>query len=815
MTSSSNSNRVVRAVTFPSNHVTPLLIKLSQLNISTSRMAAVIAAVILLLLLGCNSVRHVPDGSFLLDKVSITVLDSTGNVNIDREQYLNYLRQQPNHKLLWKMKFQLGIYNLSGKDSTRWYNKLARNLGEAPVIYDSVLTLQSRTQLQRAMINEGYLHASVEIDTVGRPEKKKMSVEYIITPGPLYTISSVSYNIPNDTLHNLVIADTAALPVKPGVALNRDMLETQREYITRRLRNKGFYGFQKNYITYTADTTYGSSQVDLTMNIEAPRQALLQGALSPDVPFFVRRIFVVTDYNPAVMTSPEAYATYASDSVEYKGITIYYTDKQYLRPGVIAENCFISQDKPWTASSVDRTYEAFSRLGILNFVSIQSIPVVTLDNTEWLDVYVLLTPGKSQSVALELEGTNSEGDLGVAASVTYSHRNLGHGSETFTTKFRGAYESLSGNLDGFINNRYMEYSLDMGISFPKFKFPFLSENFKRKIRATTDLNLTLNYQERPEYTRVVANAGWAYRWTETRGMTRHVVTPIDLDYVYLPKSTINFIDDIAPNNPLLRYSYENHFIMRLGYSFFHTNKQRETVLSRYRPQTSIYSVRAKGEVAGNFLFLLSRICSGRLNFHEDPYKVFGIHYAQYVKLEGDYAYTHFFDQRNSLAFHAGLGIIVPYGNSAVAPFEKRFYGGGANGVRGWDVRTLGPGAYTATNSVANFMNQCGDIRMDMSVEYRAKLFWVIELGAFIDAGNIWTIHNYENQPGGMFHFNTFYKQIAAAYGIGVRLNFTYFLLRLDLGMKAHNPAFGQEQWPIIHPRWHRDSSIHFSVGYPF
>ncbi len=176
---------------------------------------------------------------------------------------------------------------------------------------------------------------------------------------------------------------------------------------------------------------------------------------------------------------------------------------------------------------------------------------------------------------------------------------------------------------------------------------------------------------------------------------------------------------------------------------------------------------------------------------------------------------HTFDERNSLAFHAGLGVGYPYGNSSILPFEKRFYGGGANGVRGWDVRTLGPGRYPGTNSVSDFINQCGDIRLDFSAEYRAKLFWILELGVFIDAGNIWTIHNYPNQPGGMFHFNSFYKELAAAYGLGLRFDFTYFLLRFDLGMKAHNPALGAEEWPLIHPRWGRDSSFHFSIGYPF
>ena len=165
--------------------------------------------------------------------------------------------------------------------------------------------------------------------------------------------------------------------------------------------------------------------------------------------------------------------------------------------------------------------------------------------------------------------------------------------------------------------------------------------------------------------------------------------------------------------------------------------------------------------------------------------------------------------------HVGAGIAYPYGNSSMVPFEKRFYAGGANGVRGWGVRTLGPGAYDAKNSVTDFINQCGDIRLDLSIEYRAKLFWVLEGALFVDAGNIWTIKDYPNQPGGQFKFDKFYKQIAAAYGLGLRMDFTYFLLRLDLGFKAYNPAMNQERWPIIHPRWGRDANFHFAVGYPF
>ncbi len=213
------------------------------------------------------------------------------------------------------------------------------------------------------------------------------------------------------------------------------------------------------------------------------------------------------------------------------------------------------------------------------------------------------------------------------------------------------------------------------------------------------------------------------------------------------------------------------------------------------------------------LYAFSSLTNQKRN--DGAYKIFGTQYAQYAKTEIDYTFTRNFNSRNSLAFRVGFGIGVPYGNSKMIPFEKRFYAGGANGVRGWGVRTLGPGSYDAKNSVTDFINQCGDIRFDLNMEYRAKLFWVFEGALFVDAGNIWTIRTYENQPGGVFKFDKFYKQIALAYGAGLRMDFTYFLLRFDLGMKAHNPAMNQEPWPLIHPRWGRDATFHFAVGYPF
>ena len=771
---------------------------------------------ILLLLLisaGCSSTRLLPEGSLLLDDVALKINDSTKT--LDETEMMTFVRHQENNRMLWSAKLRLGIFNLSGRDSTKWWNRWVRKLGEPPVIYSEANTLSDAEQLRKAMVNAGFLKATVDIDTIPNYKKKKMKVAYTLNPGEPYIIRNIDYHFPNDTLRRLVMRDSIRMVVRPGDFLNRSALETERDLITSRLKNRGYYAFGKEFITFNADTTEGSCDVDLTLELNPPypfenRTSLLDTHRE----YIVRNVNFIMDYDPGVT---EDIANYRSvDTVNYKGIRIFYGDKRYLRPGVLAENCFLTPGNLYRQRDVDKTYSALSRLQILKFINVRFIPVGNPGKSDvaFVDAYVLLTRGKSQTFSVELEGTNSEGDLGVAVGLTYSHRNIAKGSETLSGKLRGSYESLSGNLSGLIHNRYMEYGMEVGINFPKFKAPFLRESFKRRIMASTEFNVSMNYQERPEYTRIISTAGWSYKWSEHNNRDRHTFTPIDINYVYLPESTNDFLNQIAPDNPLLRYSYEDHFIMRLGYNFYQTNKRQERPWARGL-QRNIFTVRANAEVAGNLLFALNSLFTHRSDFHSNPYRVFGIRYSQYAKMEADLSFLHIFDQRNALAWHAGFGIGVPYGNSTILPFEKRFYGGGAHGVRGWDVRTLGPGRFPGTNSVSDFINQCGDIRIELSAEYRAKLFWLLEGALFMDAGNIWTIHNYPTQPYGMFHFNSFYKEIAAAYGVGLRLDFTYFLLRFDMGMKARNPAINAEPWPLIHPKWGRDHSFHFSIGYPF
>lgn len=775
-----------------------------------------IVVAVLLFAAACSSTKHLPEGEYLLDNVSVSVDDRK---DVSSAELYNFLRQIPNHKVLGFAKLQLGTYNLSGRDTSKWYNRWLRRVGQPPVIYDHSLTDASCRQLQLALLNKGYLDASVVADTVSH-KSKRINVHYHIVAGEPHRIASVAYNIADSAISEILLGDTSALKIRSGMLLDRNALDEERGRITRRLRDAGYYDFNREYINFTADTIEGSKMAALTMNLRTPAQRRLQGmrvdtlglSLQRHHDFYIRSvIFMLAD-----PTAKEGRNVPCDTVTLADGVSVIYGEDHYLRPKVLDEMCYLVVGNKYSATDVERTYEALGRLSIVKFINIDLQPCGSIGDSGLLDAVIYMSRTKKMSAAVELEGTNSEGDFGFGLGLTYQHHNLAKGSELLTAKVRASYESLSGDFDQLITNRYTEYAAEVGITIPKFECPFLSKSFKQKRRASTEFSLSANYQERPEYTRIILGTAWKWKWQQQRAdyLRRQTFDLVDINYVRLPRSTINFIDEIAPTNPLLRYSYEDHFIMRMGYTFSRTNRRVPTAtVNAFAIQPYVSSLRVSGEIAGNLLYAMSSI----FDHHRsgDVYKIFGIQYAQYVKGEVDYTYTRNFNSRNALAFHVGAGVAYPYGNSTMVPFEKRFYAGGANGVRGWGVRTLGPGAYNARNSVTDFINQCGDIRLDLSLEYRAKLFWVLESALFIDAGNIWTIKAYENQPGGEFKFNEFYKQIAAAYGVGLRMDFTYFLLRLDLGFKAYNPARDQERWPLTHFKWSRDANFHFSVGYPF
>lgn len=754
-------------------------------------------------LASCSATKFVPDGSYLLDEVKI----HTDNKEIKPSDMRLYVRQNPNSKWFSTIKTQLYVYNWSGRDSTKWFNRFLRKIGDAPVIYNESDAIRSQEEIAKAVQNLGYMGASVKRTT--KTKKKKLKLFYEITSGKPYIVRTLKYDISDKKIAEYLRNDSTQSMLREGMLFDVNVLDAERQRITDYLLCNGYYKFNKDYITYTADTARNTHQVDLTLHL-LPYKTYVGDTPKEHFQYKINKINFITDYD--VLQSSALSSIEINDSLHYNGFPIYYKDKLYLRPKVLVDNLRFASGDLYDERNVQKTYTYFGRLSALKYTNIRFFETQNGDSTQ-LNCYVMLTKSKHKSISFELEGTNSAGDLGAAASVSFQHRNLFRGSETFMVKFRGAYEAISGLQPGYKNHNYTEYGVETSINFPNFLFPFLTSDFKRRIKATTEFGLQYNYQLRPEFSRTIASASWSYKWIQKQKI-QHRIDLLDISYLYLPWISSQFQEDYInkdKDNYILKYNYENRLIVRMGYNYSYNSAGGTLVNNTIT--TNSYSIRAGFESAGNILYGISKMINMRKN-KDGEYAILGIPYAQYLKGDFDFAKNIIIDHRNSLAFHAGIGIAVPYGNAKVVPFEKRYFSGGANSVRGWSVRNLGPGSFAGDG---NFMNQSGDIKLDASIEYRTRLFWKFRGAAFIDAGNIWTIREYENQPGGVFEFDKFYKQIAVAYGLGLRLDLDFFVLRFDGGMKAINPKYkkAKERYPIIHPRFSRDFTFHFAVGYPF
>lgn len=702
---------------------------------------------ILLLTTACSTGKYVQEGEYILDKVAVVSDQSDYNA----APLSQYVRQKEKPKLF----------------------SLFRNpFSRKPVIYDTLQARLSCQDLMTAMQNEGYMNADVSLNT--ETKGKKLKVTYLLHPGQPFLIGKVNYDIQDEGVQQLLHLDqTDNQQIKPGMRFTVETLDNERKRIAGLLSDNGYFRFNKDFIHFTADTVMGRKDIALTLQLRK--------------------------YKPN-NNSPEVdHTRYLIRDVLFQSND---SDRIHLRKQVLLNATAIKAGRPYDASALQRTYNNFARLQAVKYTNIKFAEV---PDTNLLDCHIQISTNKPSTISFQPEGTNTAGDLGAAASITYTNRNLFHGSEQLSIEFRGAYEAITG-LEGYQDQNYTEFSVETKLVFPRFLAPFLSKSFRRRQTASSEWAVSWDFQNRPEFHRRVFSSAWRYRWSEPKHHLNYRFDLLDLNYVYMPwiSSTFkrDYLDNAENRNAILRYNYEDIFIMKAGFTVSYTD--------------GVDAVRANFESAGNLLNGVSKGFGFKTN-SQGQHTLFNIAYAQYVKFDFDYTHLFQFDKRNALALHAGLGVAYPYGNSTVLPFEKRYFSGGANSVRGWSVRELGPGKFKGTDGRIDFINQTGDVKLDLNAEYRSSLFWKLQGALFIDAGNIWTLRNYAEQPGGQFKFTEFYKQIAASYGMGLRLNFDYFILRFDVGMKAINPAYESEKehWSIFHPKLSRDFDFHFVVGLPF
>jgi len=440
--------------------------------------------------------------------------------------------------------------------------------------------------------------------------------------------------------------------------------------------------------------------------------------------------------------------------------------------------------------------------------------VASPNDTNLLDCYVRLAPLNKQSTSFDIEGTNTSGNFGVAGNVTYMHRNLFRGAEVFQISLLGGIERLE-KLDNGVPNYFntTQLGVESSLIIPKLLGPgsFLKD-FERFLPKTV-ITLGYNYQRRPEYTRTINTLKFGYDWKTTENL-RHIWNLLDYNKVNVFDYDPEFIDGIQ--DLYIKSSFTDHLIFAMNYSLIFNNQQLSTI-------KDYTYIRFNIEASGNLLWAISELANKEKykqvdslgNVQSEYYQVLNTRFAQYVKSDIEYSRGFAIDKYNTIVSRAFLGIGVPYGNFDVLPFEKKYFSGGANGIRAWPVRSLGPGTYKAPADA--YPNQTADIKLEANLEYRFKLIRFVEGALFLDAGNIWAINEKDNREGALFKFDQFYRQIAFGTGTGLRFDMSYFILRLDLGVKLRDPSVSEGRGWIVgnRPYTNKDFNFTFAIGYPF
>ena len=748
------------------------------------------------LLTGCSAVRFVPKGRSMLTRVQVT----SNNPQVAAADYRNYVRQEANSRWLSTLKVPLGIYCLSGTDEHNALNRIVHRIGEAPVVYNDTLTGYSMAALRMALQSKGYLQARV--DTNLTQKQRRVALTYRLLPGNRSYVHELRREFDNDTVRRLIMADSSNSKLYKGMPLDLALLGEERTRIVHRLQNNGYMNANNEYVSFVADTLPLSQAVRLTLRVQAPR------GVDRRMVYQVYRIGRVSLIELNTEGAP-------TDSSFYRNITFESAGHTRINRHTYVRNLFVLPDSLYRDVATQYTYQNLNALAAVNYSNIHYAQPAPGDST--VNVHLLVQLNKPNGISFDLEGTNTAGDLGGAATLTYTQRNLFRGAESFFLKFRGAYEAIR-RLEGYRNQNYTEYGVEATLRFPTLPISPGERNL-RTYKGSTDFSVMYNSQNRPEFYRRVLTGTWSVDWNRhARPNLRHHLDIVSLNYVFMPWISDTFrrtyLEGDNPRYAVLRYSYENIFIMRAAYGFVYNSLRTPGSANLYR--TNGYQIRAGVETAGNLLYGISKM----LRMHktaDGSYAIFSIPYSQYVKFDVDFSKSVRLSENNSLAWHAAFGLAIPFGNSKVIPYEKRYFSGGANSVRGWNVRQLGPGRYAQKDGNIDFINQTGNLKIDLSMEYRSSLFWKFEGAAFVDAGNVWTTRGKTGPDGGQFRFDSCLRELAVAYGLGLRLNLNYFIVRFDGGMKAIDPAVpsGALHYPIFHPNFSRDFTLHFAVGLPF
>ncbi len=778
-----------------------------------------IPVALVFMLASCSPSKRVQRrGGYL--HVSNTIKTDRPGINTD--DLLNFAQPKPNKKFLGLIRPRVWIYDLFSRGKETRTKRFFRNgLGQVPVLLDSAMIDNSLNPMTIYLNNKGYFGATVSREIIlGKATSRARY--YTHTPDP-YLFGDINYEITDDSLSYFMVDIRTHTLLAPGKQYDAYLIRDERERITRELRDIGYYTFSREYIFFEVDTSSGSRQADVSIRIERVRSHTL--LLADSTAYFNhKRYFINNIYINSNFLDVKGGSVLENDTLAYRSrkdtafrvrpdFYQIYRSELRLRPVVLSRSLYIAPGQPYSQNLINLTYNRLQNLGLSRFVSVNVNPVRLVDSLGvaygLLNCEIRMARAPVNMFTIEAEGTNSGDYVGLGSSFNYRNRNIFRGAETFRLKLRGAFEFepnygiQSSGSNSLFNS--LEAGIETGLDFPTLLTPFHVNRLGINAKAKTTLAMGLNFQQRTLYTRYLSYFSFGYEWNASP-VTRHLFTPVELSSVSILRDSLFTDYLIKLKDPRFLTQYTDHLVLAMKYSFIYNNQEFNT-------SNNYWFFRGNIESAGNVLNLYSNVTNSDKDA-DGNFTLFGIRYAQYLRTDIDLRFYKPIGLSQKVVYRVAFGVGVPYGNSLALPFEKGFFAGGANGMRGWPIRSLGPGEYH-TDFSTNF-ERVGDLWLETNIEYRFPMYSFVYGGLFADAGNVWLLKQNEDFPQGNIQASRFLSSMALDMGLGLRFDFSFFIFRIDGGLPVYDPGeltgsrwFRPGKFQMKHINWN------FGIGYPF
>lgn len=752
----------------------------------------------LLLFAGCSNLKYLPVGEKLYTGATVRIdPKETVNKKHIKAELEEIIRPKPNSSFLG-LRHKLWFYNIAGPDSKKGIRKWLRTkLGEPPVLFSQVNPDLIQDLLKSKLDNMGYFKSYLDNEVIS--DDKKAKVQYIATVSDPYKINRIIYPVGNDSISKVISGSQNEALIYKGVQYDLNLLIDERARIDNTLKNQGYYFFNPDFLIFSADTTVGNRQIDIRLSIkpDTPAKAL-------DV-YRLNRLYVIPQYSLTRKSRRNLRDTIYEHNYYFVERFSNYKHK------VLARYIMLKQGEVYSRKNHDLTISRLMGMGVFKFVNVQYNDTV-INNTPLLDARIMLTQMLPRALRVDFNlGSKSNNYAGPSMTLSYKNRNLWRGAELLQVNVNGAYEFQVSGANKGLNS--WEIGGGLQLVTPRFITPFPIRHESAMNVPKTKFDFEYRALHRVDYFDMNGiNITIGYIWRETERKL-YEINPIAINFAKLSNTTGKF-DSILNANPYLKRSFEEQF------TFGSTASYTYNTLTGVEERDQYY-LNLILDASGNTAALANRVFTGEQSTDDMPYKILGSRFSQYIKLSVDGRYYGNYDQNNKLATRIIIGTGIPYGNSIVMPYSKQFFSGGANSIRAYLPRSLGPGSYKSDEENTGYFDQSGDIKLELNLEFRFGIISILKGAVFTDAGNVWLVRQNPDLPGGEFDRKRFMKEIALGTGLGIRLDLSFFLLRLDIGFPLRKPWLPDNKWAIDEidfgsKGWRRENLVYnIAVGYPF